>query len=60
MNYIFIEDDNSLLSSLSSSFLVCLFVLFVFINIYDLFFFNQKVHKKKMDDEIEVIHCISS
>ena len=45
---------------LSSSFLVCLFVLFVFINIYDLFFFNQKVHKKKMDDEIEFIHCISS
>ena len=40
--------------------LFCLFVLFVFINIYDLFFFNQKVHKKKMDDEIEFIHCISS
>ena len=36
-----------LFSSLFSSFLVCLFVLFVFINIYDLFFFNQKVHKKK-------------
>ena len=59
MNYIFIEDDN--FSSLSFFFFwFVLFVLFVFINIYDLFFFNQKVHKKKMDDEIEVIHCISS
>jgi hypothetical protein len=60
MNYIFIEDDNSLLFSFFLLLLVCLFVLFVFINIYDLFFFNQKVHKKKMDDEIEFIHCISS